>query len=199
MPGQEPGKIQIVAIEVDTSKSYRSITVTDGYSNRKARVNGDWTANWKVGDIIDIIWIANEYPAGSGKMSYKLWEPKADSKKPTADTPTQAGGQVSVGMSIDEKKTNAWLIASTAFSGKFESVEDLIKMSRQVYSALYNSTAVPKKTAAAAGPATAHTANVVPAAQPPAPAPEPTPAPATLPIDFDTVEEDFEEDSETPF
>lgn len=195
MPGQEPGKIQITSIEVDSSKSYRSITVTDGYTNRKARVNGDWTASWKVGDIIDIIWIPNEYPAGSGKISYKLWEPKADSKKPQSSSDAPASRASASGeMSIDEKKTNAWLIASTAFSGKFESVEDLVKMARQVYSALYNSTAAPKKSSAPAAQA------VAPApVQPPLPMPEPAPKPAELPVDFDTVEEDFEEDPETPF
>lgn len=187
------GKIQIAGVEVDTGKEYYSVTITDGLSNRKVRANGDWAKALAIGQTYDVMWHESEYRGKptykitSGQEGQKQTQPQGGTQKNTQATPQQA-------MPLDERKTNAFMVAATAFSGKYEDLEALVKMARQVYKAMYDSSAKPKTSQAA--PAAA----AVPAPTPaPTPVPEPTPAPATLPIDFDTVDGEFEEDPAMPF
>jgi len=40
---------------------YWQVSVTDGRTNRKVTIFGDWAKDWKLGDVIEVIWEKNTY------------------------------------------------------------------------------------------------------------------------------------------
>lgn len=191
--GQTLGKLQIKSLTVDATKTYRSLVVTDGLTNRSARVNGDWTGTWKLGDTIDVIWLEGEW---KGQVTWKIWEPKADSGA-AAYTPRSQAAKAASGMSTDEKIVASYTIAAIMLAGKVESPADLKNVARQAYKVMFQADkpatvpeTVPQVVQAPVAPIAAP---VQPQLMPDI---APTPAPV-LPVDFDADE--FEEDADTPF
>lgn len=173
---------------------YWDVKVTDGKTRRKVTVFGDWGKDWKLGDVVEVIWQTNDYEKdGVIKSGWKIVDPNA---KPTSPRPAQP---VSAAVSSAPNMVNAFMIAATAASTIFKNTE---KVTLDMVEALAKAVMVKLQAATPVAPVAAAPAVAEPAA-PVAPVVTQTQTAAAPVATVDTTpklaESDFEEDEEKLF
>jgi hypothetical protein len=158
---------------------FQKVTVVDGITGRTATAIGDWVANWKVGDSIDVIWENSE------KYGWQLKNPAKAGVAPMQQAAPQSAANTA---SID---VHCLMIASNLAPFLFKNkdkphLDDVVALSKAVKERLVGGK--PATPAAPAAPATP----AAPAAPvtPPAPVAQPAANTATETPPAYTVSED---------
>lgn len=180
------------ASKFNEGELYWQVDVLDGKTNRECRVFGDWVKDWKLGDIIEVVWEKAEPWVDKHGTSHDKWKLKNPAAKPSGNWGGRGGGSAAAGV---PSLAHAWQIAAQlamtpTFSAYIKNLDDVENLATKILPRIQ-----PKKVEAPAAPAEAAPV-AAPVAAPAPVAAAPAPVQNTAPV---VTDEEFEEDDDKPF